>query len=243
VVDKGQALHFRQLFLVLRKAGYDWAERMRHVPFGLVRLGGKKAGTRSGNVILLKEVLAEARARVRALLAETNSDLTPDKVEAVANDVGTGAVVFANLVSQREKDVDFEWEDVVSLQGDSAPYVQYAHARTASILRRAAEDTGAADPALLVRDEEWALAKILTDLAGETERAAEADEPHVMARYLLDVCATFSRWYALGNQDASLKVLCADRDTRRARLALTAATKSVLATGLAMLGLAAPQEM
>jgi arginyl-tRNA synthetase len=243
VVDKGQALHFRQLFLVLRKAGYDWAERMRHVPFGLVRLGGKKAGTRSGNVVLLKEVLAEARSRVRALLAGTNPDLPHDRVESVANDVGTGAVVFANLVSQREKDVDFEWEDVVSLQGDSAPYVQYAHARTASILRRAAEDTTAADPALLARDEEWALAKILTDLAGETERAAETDEPHIIARYLLDVCATFSRWYALGNQDASLKVLCADPDTRRARLALTAATRSVLATGLAMLGLAAPQEM
>ncbi len=243
VVDQGQALHFRQLFLVLAKAGYDWARRMRHVPFGVVRLGGKKAGTRTGNVVLLKEVLAEARGRVRALLAETNPALPPDRADAVANDVGTGAVVFASLVSQREKDVDFEWDEVLSLQGDSAPYVQYAHARTAGILRKAAEDTTGADPARLARDEEWALAKILADLPDETARAADTDEPHILARYLLDVCATFSRWYTLGNQDPALKVLCADADTRRARLALTAATRSVLATGLAMLGVAAPPEM
>jgi arginyl-tRNA synthetase len=243
VVDKGQALHFRQLFLVLAKAGYAWAARMRHVPFGLVRVGGKKAGTRTGNVVLLKEVLAEARARVRTLLAETNPDLPADKAAAVAHDVGTGAVVFANLVSQREKDVDFGWDEVVSLHGDSAPYVQYAHARTASILRKAGEDTAGADPGRLARAEEWALAKILADFGDETARAVDTDEPHIVARYLLDVCATFSRWYTLGNQDAALKVLCADADTRRARLALTAATRGVLAAGLAMLGLAAPPEM
>jgi len=243
VVDKGQALHFRQLFLVLKKAGYDWAENMRHVPFGLVRLGGKKAGTRSGNVVLLKEVLAEARERVLALLAETNPDLPAERAAAVAAEVGMGAVVFANLQAQREKDVDFEWDDVVSLHGDSAPYLQYAHARTASILRKSGEDVVSADPARLVRDEEWALAKILADLPDETARAAETDEPHILARYLLEVCATFSRWYTLGNQDPELKVLAADPETRRARLALTAATRGVLRTGLAMLGLAAPEEM
>jgi arginyl-tRNA synthetase len=243
VVDKGQALHFRQLFLVLEKAGYDWVKKMRHVPFGLVRVGGKKAGTRKGNVIPLKELLAEARDRVLALLAEINPDLPPEQAAAVAGEVGRGAVVFANLQSQREKDVDFEWDDVINLHGDSAPYIQYAHARTASILRKAGDDVATADPARLVREEEWGLAKILSDFPDETARAAETDEPHILARYLLDVCATFSRWYTLGNQDPELKVLAPDPDTRRARLALTAATRGVLRTGLAMLGLAAPEEM
>jgi len=246
VVDKGQSLHFKQLITTLKKAGFDWADRMEHVPFGLVRLGGKKTSTRAGRVVLLKDVIDEATTRVAALLKETNPDLPPADAETVARDVGVGVVVFANLVAQREKDVDFEWEDVVSLHGDAAPYVQYAHARTASILRRggvAAPDLAAADPAPLARDEEWALAKLLCELPDETARSGETDEPHVLCRYLLDVCAAFSRWYTLGNQDPSLKVLAADAATARARLALNAATGAVLAQGLAMLGLKAPPVM
>jgi arginyl-tRNA synthetase len=246
VVDKGQGLHFRQLFTTLGKAGFEWADRLEHVRFGLVRLGGKKARTRTGEVILLKEVIAEATARVARLLAENNPDLPPDRAQAVARDVGVGVVVFANLAAQREKDVDFEWEDVVSLRGDAGPYVQYAHARTASLLRAggiAESDLAGADPTPLVRDEEWALAKLLTELGDEVARAAESDEPHVVARYLLDVCAAFSRWYTTGNQDASLKVITADPDATRARLALAAATRRVLATGLRLLGLKAPEAM
>jgi arginyl-tRNA synthetase len=246
VVDRGQALHFQQLFATLRKAGFEWAARCEHVPFGLVRFGGKKTRTRSGDVILLTEVIAEATARVRALLDDTNPDLPPGRADAVARDVGIGVIVFANLVAQREKDVDFEWDDVVSLSGDAAPYVQYAHARVASIMRRAGVAPGelaGADPAPLQRDEEWALAKLLGDLGDEVARAAESDEPHVLARYLLDVCATFSRWYTLGNQDPSLKVLVPDAATTRARLALAAVTRHVLARGLALLGLRAPDVM
>lgn len=246
VVDKGQSLHFKQLFTTLRKAGFEWVARLEHVPFGLVRLGGKKTGSRSGDVILLRDVIGEAATRVGALLRETNPDLPAEQAEAIARDVGTGAVVFANLAPQREKDVDFEWEDVVSLHGDAGPYVQYAHARTSSILRRAgaaADGLVDADAAPLARDEEWALAKILCELPDETARAAETDEPHILVRYLLDVCAAFSRWYTLGNQDPALKVLGGDAATTRARLALTAATRTILAEGLAMLGLKAPEVM
>jgi arginyl-tRNA synthetase len=246
VVDKGQALHFNQLFTTLKKAGFEWAGRMEHVPFGLVRLGGKKARTRTGEVILLKDVIGEATTRVAALLKETNPELAPAQAEAVAREVGVGVVVFANLAAQREKDVDFEWEDIVSLHGDASPYVQYAHARTASILARAGVAPGSlvdADPAPLGRDEEWALAKLLTELPDEVARAAETDEPHILCRYLLDVCAAFSRWYTLGNQDPALKVLVSDAGVTRARLALCAATGAVLAQGLGILGLAAPAVM
>jgi arginyl-tRNA synthetase len=244
VVDRGQSLHFKQLFTVLGKAGFEWAKECEHIGFGLVRLGGKKAATRSGNTVLLKDVLAEATARIRQKLAETNPDLTGAKADEVAQAVGVGAVVFANLSTQRDKDIDFEWEDVLSFEGDAGPYIQYAHARTASILRRAkAEVTGDVDPTPLARPEEWALALRLTELGDEVARAAEACEPHVVARYLLDTCALFSRWYALGNQDASLKVLAADPAVAAARLALTAATGKILAVGLGLLGLRAPDEM
>ena len=248
VVDRGQALHFKQLFTTLKKAGFEWAGRMEHVPFGLVRLFGKKTSTRKGKVVLLRDVIDEASARVATLLKETNPDLPAAEAEAVARDVGVGVIIFANLVAQREKDVDFELDDVASLHGDAGPYIQYAHARTASVLRRGGVAGGRAaladaDPAPLGRDEEWALAKILCELPDETARAAETDEPHVLARYLLDVCAAFSRWYTLGNQDPSLKVLTSDATVTRARLALTAATGAVLAQGLAMLGLRAPESM
>jgi arginyl-tRNA synthetase len=246
VVDRGQSLHFRQLFTTLAKAGFEWAARMEHVPFGLVRIGGKKARTRTGEVVLLKEVLGEATARVAALLKETNPDLPPEKAAEVARDVGVGVIVFSNVSAQREKDVDFEWEDVVSLRGDAGPYVQYAHARASSLLRAggaAPADLAAADPAPLARDEEWALAKMLLDVGDEVARAADADEPQVVARYLLDLCAAFSRWYTLGNQDPSLKVITADAAATRARLALAASTRKVLATGLGLLGLAAPEVM
>jgi arginyl-tRNA synthetase len=176
------------------------------------------------------------------VVAEKNAELPADRRAAVARDVGIGAVVFFNLSSQREKDIEFDMDRVLSFEGDAGPYVQFAHARAASILRRGGA-AGDADPAKLVRAEEWALAKMLSDIGDETARAADADEPHVVARYLLDVCAAFSRWYNTGNDDPSLKVLCDDATTRAARLALTAATRETLRAGLGLLGMKAPDEM
>ena len=260
VVDRGQALHFRQLFKLLGKMGYDWARVCEHVPFGLVRIGGKKTGTRLGNVVLLKDVLHEAADRVRAVIA--NDELAPAELDQVAKDVGIGAVVFANLAPQREKDVDFEWDKVVSLSGDSGPYLQYSHARCAAIARRASEGapgwtdeqgarkagervTSADGVAFdrLVHDAEWAVARRLVDFPDAVQRAAAACEPHVICHYLLDLAGEFSRWYTAGNGDASLRVLVDDPATRRARLALVAAVQATLREGLSLLGVAAPERM
>jgi arginyl-tRNA synthetase len=160
VVDRGQSLHFRQLFKTLALMGREWASRCEHIPFGLVQIGGRKGSTRSGNVILLKEVVAEAEQRVRALLAEINPDLP--NVDEVARTVGIGAIVFANLASQRDKDVAFEWDRVIALQGDSGAYLQYSHARCASIMRKAMCTTSDADLAL-AHDAEWAVARKLLE--------------------------------------------------------------------------------
>jgi arginyl-tRNA synthetase len=242
VVDRGQAHHFKQLFKVLEMAGYEWAKKCEHVQFGLVRFGGKKTTSRGGDqVVLLKQVFAEAADGIRDKIT---SDMSPEEKERVAEMVGIGAVVFANLASQRERDIDFDWEKVLSLQGDSGPYLQYSHARCNSILRKSGE-TVSNNPRweLLTQDAEWAVARRLLDYGDTVVRAAAACEPHVVAHFLLDLAADFSRWYTLGNGDPALRVLCDDPDTRHSRLALTAAVKAALAHGLSLLGLRAPEIM
>jgi arginyl-tRNA synthetase len=248
VVDRGQSLHFRQLFKTLAKAGHAWAERCVHVPFGLVRFGGKKTSTRGGNVVLLKEVFAEAEADVRPRIVEGSPHLSAEVVAATARMVGIGAVMFANLVTQREKDVDFDWDKALSIEGDSGPYLQYSHARCAAIQRKAGEQIGEADLAAidftkLGHDGEWQVGRRLLDFPELAVRAAEACEPHHLCHYLLELAGDFSRWYTAGSGDATLRVLCDDPATRRARLALVAAVQATLARGLAMLGIGAPEQM
>jgi len=247
VVDRGQSLHFKQLFAVLERMGLDWAKRCAHVPFGLVRIGGKKTRSRAGSIVLLTEVLREAADRSRERVREENPDMGEEMLERTAHAVGVGAVVFANLVSQRDKDVDFEWEDVLSTKGDSGPYIQYAHARCSSVLAKggvaAVGELAEADPAPLTGDLEWALARALTEFSDSVVKAADSCEPHFVSRYLLDLCAAYSRWYTSGNTDASLRVLVDEPATRRARLALVASTRRVLAFGLGLLGLDAPDAM
>jgi arginyl-tRNA synthetase len=248
VVDRGQGLHFRQLFAVLGLSGHDWAARCEHVPFGLVRLGGKKTGTRTGNVVLLRDVLDQAAHDVRALIRQKNPELPEAALGPTAEMVGTGAVVFANLAPQRDRDVDFEWEKVIALDGDTGPYLQYSHARAASILRKAGapvvlDEATRAALTRLTHDAEWAVARRLLDFGDTVARAAAGCEPHVLAHYLLDLASVFSRWYTAGNEDAALRVLCDDAETRRARLALTASVKAALGHGLGLLGLGAPDAM
>jgi len=228
VVDRGQSLHFRQLFKTLGLMGHTWASRCEHIPFGLVQIGGKKGSTKAGNVVLLKDVIGEAESRTRALLAEINPELSGAPLELIAKQVGKGAVIFANLTSQRDKDVEFEWDRVIALQGDSGPYLQYSHARCASILKKAgAAVTTNVDHGKLATDAEWAVARRLLDFPGPVVASTPKCEPHIICHYLLALAGDFSRWYTAGNGDASLRVLCDDVPTRAARLALVAAVKAV----------------
>ena len=243
VVDRGQADHFRLLFKLLAKMGFDWASRLQHVPYGLVQVGGKKTATRLGNVVLMTEVFAIAEQEVRAKIAEVNPTLPADVVDRVAREVGIGAMIFANLAPQREKNIDFDIDKAVSLDGDSGPYLQYSHARCASILRKAGDITGEPDLGLLAHDAEWAVARKLLQYPETVVRATQNCEPHVICHYLLDLAGEFSRWYTLGNGDPALRVLVDDPAIRRARLALVEAVKRVLAEGLGLLGIAAPDQM
>jgi len=246
VVDRGQALHFRQLFKLLGKMGHDWAARCEHVPYGLVRVDNKRAATRLGNVVLMRDVFTIAENLVRTVIAENNPGMAPALVSEVARQVGIGAIIFANLAPQRERDIEFDLENAVSLEGDSGPYLQYSHARCASIVRKGGDQVTSLDGIeldTLGHDGEWAVACRLLEFPDAVVRSSEACEPHIIGHYLLQLAADFSRWYTLGNGDPSLRVLCDDAPTRRARLALVAAVQATLRDGLAMLGIAAPDQM
>jgi arginyl-tRNA synthetase len=246
VVDRGQALHFRQLFKLLDKMGHAWAARCEHVPYGLVRIDNKKAASRLGKVVLMREVFTIAEEMIRERIATTNPDLPAAIVDDVARKVGIGAIVFANLAPQRDKDIDFDIENAVSIEGDSGPYLQYSHARCAAIGRKAGEtvtSTDGIDLSRLANDFEWTLARRLLEFPGAVVRASDAGEPHVICHYLLQLAADFSHWYTVGGKDPENRVLTDDAPTRRARLALVAAVQATLRDGLAMLGIAAPDQM
>lgn len=251
VVDRGQAHHFRQLFKTLGLLGFEWAPRCEHVPFGLVRFGGKKTSTRgaaggAAGRFLLKDVFREATDRVRATIAEKNPEMPAAQLDETAEAVGIGAVVFANVLPQRDKDVDFEWDRVVSLTGDSGPYVQYTAARCKNVRRRAGNppsQLATADWSLLVHDAEWAVARRLLDFGEHVARAAASSEPHLLAHYLLELAADFSRFYTMGNDDAALRILCDDPALRSARLGLTELIELALVDGLRMLGVRSPDQM
>jgi arginyl-tRNA synthetase len=245
VVDRGQSLHFRQLFAALGLLGFEWATRCVHVPFGLVRFGGKKTSTRGGNVVLLDEVFQEAIERVKPIIAAARPELDATQLQHAATPVGIGAVVFANVLPQRDRDIDFDWDKVLSLSGDSGPYLQYTVARCWSIHRKAGAPAPdrSANFALLTHDAEWAVGRRLLDFGDYVIRAVDNCEPHLVAHYLLELAGDFSRWYTLGNGEPGLRVLCDDRALRAARLELVRAVRYWLTRGLALLGLSAPEVM
>jgi arginyl-tRNA synthetase len=241
VVGMGQALYFKQLFAVLSKMGLPFADRLEHVSFGVVRFDGKMTGSRLGNVVLLRDVLTEAVDRIRAIIDQKNPDLA-DRDE-VARAVGVGALLFSDLSAKRVKDVEFVWENVLTFDGHTGPYVQYTHARAASILRKAGESRTDGDLSLLTHPEEWEVAKLLAGFVDRVRMAARDAEPSLISQYLLTLCETFSRYYNLGNENPELKVLAPDPAIRAARLKLVGGVRAVLARGLYLLGIQAPEEM
>lgn len=244
VVGAEQQLHFRQVFGVLGKMGEQWTGDCEHVPFGLMTMEGKKMSTRRGQVVFLDEVLDEAVAKAREIIAAKSPDM-PDR-EGVAEAVGVGAVVFGDLKNRRQLSVDFKLEDVVSFEGETGPYVQYTHARIASLLRRgeferreAVAGSGDAAAAIIAyTDAAWACAKRLAQWGDAVRDAVRDNEPSAVARYLLELSRDFNRFYHDG------KVIQPDdEDGTLARLRLSAAAGKLLGRGLKLLGIAAPERM
>ncbi len=240
VVDVAQELHFKQLFSGLAALGYAWAERCMHVAFGQVLMGGRRTATREGRGVLLEEVLDEAVRRAAAIIAEKNPDLA-DR-ERVAEAVGVGAVIFSDLGTQIRRNVDFEWEQVLSFDGRTGPYLQYAHASACSILRKGGEPVGG-DASLLQAAPEWELVRRMTEFPNEVERACTDREPSIVAAFLYELAREFRAYHAAGGKDRALRVLCDDDGLRAARLRLVAGVRATLRIGLALLGLEPLEEM
>jgi len=251
VVGNEQALHFNQLKATLRRMGHDWADRIMHVGFGLMRFRdaetgqARKGSTRRGELLLLEDVLEEAVRRARAKI-EANAERFGGQadIDELAAQVGVGAVIFSDLCTRRNRDVIFEWETALDFEGDTGPYVQYAHARLCSILRKAREPvTPEVDFSLLALPQEWTLVRHLEGFPGLVRRAAAECEPFLVAGYLLELCADFSTYYSAGMREPSLRVLCAGDELRRTRLLLVDAVRHVVRNGLELLGLSAPERM
>ncbi len=242
VVARDQALHFAQVFRVLKAMGKPWADRCIHVAFG--RIAGM--ATRAGKVVLLSDVLDEARARALEKVRENQAAgrIHTDDAERLAEQVGLGAVVFGDLKNRRNTDYTFDWDEVLEFDGHTGPYLQYAHARACNLLKRGGGAPGSHDPGRLSLPEEQQLLRGLALFPGQVRAAVEQDEPSFVARHLLEVSARFSRWYTLGNQDRDKRVIHdEDPGLTAARLALADAVRIVLATGLQLLGMAAPESM
>ena len=233
-VGQEQSNHFRQLKAVLKKMGFDWSDDMVHVDFGLVTKNRQKLSTRKGNIILLEPTLQEAISRAKAQIEEKNPEL--ENKEEVAHAVGVGAVKFYDLKTDRRNGYDFDLEAMVSFEGETGPYVQYAYARIQSILRKA-NFTPSTDATYSLSDpESWEIIKLLQDFSRVVKRAAENYDPSLIAKYAINLAQAFNKYYA------HTRILD-ESPERESRLALSYSTAVVLKEALRLLGVDAPEKM
>jgi arginyl-tRNA synthetase len=236
VVGSAQKLHFQQVFKVLELMGCPWTEDLVHVDFGWILFKEKVMSTRRGSIVLLEDVLNRSVDLALKIIKEKNPDL--ENKEKVAFDVGIGAVVFADLSTRRQKDVNFDWEEVLNFEGQSGPYIQYTHARLCSLMRKYGKPIRKdVNFTLLNTDEEYSIAKSLLDYPRQIKLAAESYEPSVISSYLLDLCGIFNRLYQ------KERIITSDEVSTQARMLLVKGIQIVVKSGLAILGIKAPERM
>ena len=236
VVGGDQRLHFEQLKGVLKRMEIDWEPKVEHIAFGMMKLPEGKMSTRTGNVVFLEDVLDRAAEEAGKIIEEKNPDLA--NADAIAEQVGVGAVVFNDLKREREKDIQFVWEEVLTFEGETGPYVQYTHARLASILRKAeAAGEGTADPDWNALEDAAPVILRLGRYPAVLRSAAKNAEPSEITSWLLATARDLNAWYT------QHRVLGQDPAVTSARLRLVSAAKSALAGALGLLGVAAPEEM
>lgn len=220
VTSAGQSLHFAQWFKVVELMQYDWHDKLVHVPYGTVSINGAKLATRTGNVILLKDLFAQAIDKVSEIMEEKNPDL--ENKDKVAEAVGVGAIVFYYLSSNRIRDINFVLEDALSFDGNTGPYVQYTYARTCSLIEKA-ENVELGSSIVFTSDDERELVKTLSRFPEKVLEAIDSYEPSVVTRYILELATAFNRFYH------NCHILSAtDKDVLNTRIALTKATNYVL---------------
>lgn len=234
VVGQEQINHFKQLKAVLKEMDFDWSDDMIHITFGLVTKDKKKLSTRKGNIILLEPTLDEAISRALTQIEAKNPDL--ENKEEVAHAVGVGAVKFYDLKTDRDNGYDFDLEAMVSFEGETGPYVQYAYARIQSILRKANFVPNAENDYKLADTESWEIIKHIQNFSAVVERAGDKFDPSLIAKYAINLAQAFNKYYA------HTRILD-ESPERDSRLALAYATGLVLKEALRLLGVKAPEKM
>ncbi|MBS5794619.1 MAG: arginine--tRNA ligase [Clostridiales bacterium] len=233
-----QNLHFAQWFKVIDLMGYDWAKDLVHIPFGLVSLNDGKLSTRKGHVVLMEDILNHAIEKTKNIIEEKNPNL--ENKEKIAKDVGIGAVIFNDLFNSRVKNVVFDLERMLNFQGETGPYVQYTHARACSVLEKEEFNEDLLkniDYSLICDEYSFELVKTLSQYPDKIVDASNKYEPFIITRHLVNVCQAFNKFYDENNIKNS------EIDLKNARLALVYATKTIIANGLYLLGINAPEKM
>lgn len=244
VVASQQNLHFQQWFSILGKMGYECAKDCVHVPFGLVSLEEGTMSTRHGRVVFLEDVLNKAVEKTREIIAEKNPNASEEEIDEIAKTVGIGAVIFQELSNNRIKDYVFKWDKVLNFDGETGPYVQYTHARCASVLRKAGDEITAKAAGLenidckyLCSESAYDLAKMLYKFPAVVADAGEKYEPSIVTRHIVDIAQGFNRFYH------DEHILTDNEAEKTAKVALVLAAKNAIRNGLALLGMKAPERM
>lgn len=235
VVGIPQSLHFKQLFKVIELLGYDFADSLVHVGFGLVKFKDRKLSSRGGDVIYLEELLKESISKSKNIIEERNPALL--NKDDVSKKIGIGAIVFTYLKNNREKDIIFDWNEMLSFEGETGPYVQYSYARAKSILRKSSSDN-APDYSKLNSNEEYTLVKQIGMFNSVIESAIKKYEPSIITRYVIDLAQDFNSFYNAININKT-----EDESTKSARLSLVKATAITLKLGLSLIGIETIEEM
>lgn len=233
VVGNEQTLHFQQLFHVIEKMGYDWAQDLRHVAFGMILQDGKKMSTRKGKIVLLHDVLTEAIETAKQSIQLKNPHL--QNKEEVARQVGVGAVIFNDLKNNRIHDIEFSINDMMQFEGETGPYIQYTHARIHSILDKA---DGPLEEVSFqpLGQQAWQVLLLLEQFPRVITNAYEQVDPSIVAKYALQLARAFNKYYATN------KILTKDR-LQSCRLTLCQGVAIILNEALALLGIEAPKNM
>jgi arginyl-tRNA synthetase len=235
VVDIAQQLYFKQLFAVLQQLEWE-LPKLEHVIFGRMSFADKAMSTRKGNILRLEKVLSEAVMRAERLIEERGEKIQTDAPKELAEMIGVGSVVYGVLSQNRKMDMVFDWDKMLTFEGNSAPYVQYTHARAKSVLRKAGEEGGVSTVETLTTRERTLL-KILLFFGETLEEARNEHLPHKLTNYLYELCQAFNSFYSTD------EILTSTGATRECRLVLTALTADVLKCGAELLTLRVPDRM
>ncbi|WP_312653018.1 arginine--tRNA ligase [Aminipila sp.] len=242
IVASQQNLHFQQWIKIVELMGCEWAKDCVHIPFGLVSLEEGTMSTRHGRVVFLEDVLNRAVEQTKEIIKEKN--VATDNIDETAKMVGIGAVMFQELSNNRIKDYVFSWDKVLNFEGETGPYVQYTHARAASVLRKAdvasvekAKKVSALDMSHVLSDSAYDLAKLIYEFPQVIVEAGDKYEPSVLTRHIVDIAQSFNRFYH------DEYILVDDEAEKLAKLALVIAAKNTIKNGLYLLGIKAPEKM